>query len=170
MTDGSRVRPRVSVTAPGERELCVRRGFDAPARLVFRTFTEPALLRRWFGAEGWQLVQCEIDLRPGGTWRFVSRDGRGHKMGHRGVYWEVRRPERLVYTETYDDQWVPGEAVVTVDFEESGGGTELTTLIRYPTKRARDLAAASPMERGLAEGYLRLADVLAELTEGVATP
>ncbi|MGO1052623.1 SRPBCC family protein [Crossiella sp. CA198] len=162
--------PSLTVTTPTDREIGLRREFAAPARLVFAALTEPPLLKRWLGAQGWQLVDCEIDLRVGGRWRFLSRNAEGLEMGHGGVYWEIQPPERLVHTESFDDQWVPGESVVTQDLAESDGRTVLTTTIRYPSTQARDQAVASPMERGLGEGYRRLDIVLDSLVRQGGTP
>jgi len=103
----------VDISAPTETEIVMTRDFAAPRRLVFDALTKPELLRRWFGARGWNLVACEVDLRVGGAWRFISRGPGGAEMAHGGVYREVTAPERLVYTESYDDQWFPGESLVT---------------------------------------------------------
>ena len=112
------------VHAPSDTEITLTRAFDAPRRLVFDALTKPELLRRWFGADGWELVDCEIDLRVGGRWRFVSVGPGGAEMGHSGEYREIVPPERLVYTETYDDQWFPGTALVTAELSELTGQRE----------------------------------------------
>jgi uncharacterized protein YndB with AHSA1/START domain len=120
---------------------------------------------RWHGAHGWNLVVCEVDLRVGGAWRFVSRGPDGAELGHRGVYREISAPARLAYTESFDDQWFPGEAVVTATLDERAGRTgpitTLTTRVDYPSREVRDIALRSPMERGLAESYRRLDAALA---------
>jgi uncharacterized protein YndB with AHSA1/START domain len=142
------------------------RAFDAPRRLVFDALTRPELLRRWFGADGWNLVDCEVDLRVGGRWRFVSRGPEGALMGHGGVYREVVPPERLVYTESYDDQWFPGESLVTAVLTERADGaapvTTLTTTLRFSSREVRDHVLRTPMERGVGESYDRLARLLRE--------
>ncbi|GAA0944194.1 SRPBCC family protein [Nonomuraea longicatena] len=163
----------MTVSAPGARDLVVVRSFDAPRHLVFDALTRPELLVRWLGAQGWRLVECEVDLRPGGAWRFVSTGPDGQKMGHGGHYVEVVPGERLAYTESYDDQWVEGEALVTAELAESGGPPELpelpeltvlTTTIRFPSREVREAALRSPMESGLAHGYARLDEILEGLT------
>lgn len=159
MDDGS----SLTVAIPTETEIVLTRRFGAPRRLVFDAWTKPELLARWFGARGWNLVVCEIDLRVGGTWRFVSRSSDGAEMGHGGVYREIVRPGRLTYTESYDDQWFPGESLVIHDFAERDGWTTLTSTLRYPSREVRDLVLQSPMERGVGEGYDRLDEVLAEM-------
>lgn len=151
----------VDISAPTETEILMTRDFAAPRRLVFDALTKPELLRRWFGARGWNLIACEVDLRAGGAWRFVSRGPDGAEMGHGGVYREVTAPERLVYTESYDDQWFPGESLVTAELTEHAGTTTLTTRLTFPSRHVRDLVLSSPMDRGVAEGYDRLEGVLA---------
>ena len=159
----------VAVTAPTPNQIVLTRAFAAPAALVFDAFTTPELLVRWHGARGWNLVVCEVDLRPGGAWRFVSEGPGGARMGHGGVYRLVEPGRRVVHTERYDDQWFPGESLVDVAFAEDGGTTTVTTTtvtttLTFPTQQVRDLVLASPMERGVGESYDRLAAVLAEAT------
>lgn len=153
----------LNVTTPTGTEIVLTRVFDAPRHLVFDALTRPELLKRWFGARGWNLVVCEVDLRVGGTWRFVSRGPDGTDMGHGGVYREIVAPARLVYTESYDDQWYPGESLVSTDLDEQHGTTTLTSTLRYPSQEVRDVALSFPMARGVGEGYDRLAEVLTEL-------
>ena len=159
-------RSGLTVTTPTEREIVLRREFEAPRRLVFDAWTRPELLMRWYGARGWNLVECEVDLRVGGRWRFVSRGPGGARMGQSGVYREVLPPDRLVLTEVFDDQSYPGESLITHVFAEQSGWTALTSTVRYPSKEARDIVLRYPMARGLAEGYGRLAGVLAEMSTG----
>lgn len=147
------------VSTPSATEVVLRRGFSAPRRLVFDALTRPELLRRWHGAREWELVVCEVDLRPGGAWRFVSRGPGGTVMGMRGVYREVEAPERLVQTEVHDG-WDEGAALVTTVLEEHGGRTEMTTTARYPSREIRDGVLRTPMERGAGEAYDRLAALL----------
>ncbi len=149
------------VTTPAPTDIVLTRVFNAPRHLVFDTLTKPELLRRWFGARGWRLVECEVELRVGGSWRFVSVGPDGLKMGQGGVYREVRAPDRLVYTESYDDQWVPGESLVTAVLSECAGLTTLQTTLRYSSPEVRDLVLATPMERGVGESYDRLDEVFA---------
>src|ERR671926_209174 len=120
----------LKVTTPTDREVVMTRVFDAPRRLVFDAFTRPELLNRWFGPRGWSLAVCEVDLRVGGTFRFVLRGPGGREMGMRGVYREVVPPERSVHAESFDDY--PGESVVTAVFTERGGKTTLTATVLYP--------------------------------------
>jgi uncharacterized protein YndB with AHSA1/START domain len=153
------------VSTPGATDVVLTRTFDAPRRLVFDALTKPELLVRWHGARGWNLVVCEIDLRVGGTWRFVSRGPGGERMGQRGTYLEVDPPGRLVYTERFDDQSYPGEALVTQVLVEDADRTTLTSTVRYPSPQARDRVLRYPMARGVAESYELLEELLDELTD-----
>ncbi|MCW2938755.1 MAG: ATPase [Actinomycetia bacterium] len=148
------------VTTPTDREIVVTRVFDAPRRLVFDAWTKPELLKRWFGARGWNLVVCEVDLRVNGTWRFLSRGPDGTDMGHGGVYRVIQPPGRLVYTELFDNQSYPDESLITHEFVEQDGKTTLTSTLLYATQEGRDIVLSYPMERGLAEGYDRLTQLL----------
>ncbi|MEU4830969.1 SRPBCC family protein [Streptosporangium sp. NPDC023615] len=152
----------LKVTTPTDREIVLTRVFDAPRRLVFDAWTRPELLRRWYGARGWNLVVCEADLRVGGRWRFVSRGPGGEEMGQGGVYRVVSPPGRLVCTEMFDDQSYPGETLVTHEFVERDARTTLTSTVLYATREGRDIVLRRPMARGVAEGYDRLTEVLAE--------
>ena len=152
----------LKVTTPSEREITFTRVFDAPRRLVFDAWTKPELLKRWFyGPPGWSLVVCEIDLRVGGAYRYVWHGPDGSDMGARGVYREIRRPERLVFTESFDEAWYPGEALVTALLAKQGGRTTLTHTVRYESREARDAALKTGMERGMEASFDRLAELLA---------
>jgi uncharacterized protein YndB with AHSA1/START domain len=150
----------LTVTTPTDRQIVLTRVFDAPRRMVFDAFTRPELLRRWFGARGWNLVVCEVDLRVGGSWRFVSRGPDGGHMGQGGVYREIVPPDRLAYTEMFDDQSYPGESLITHDFVEQDRRTTLTSTLLYATREGRDTVLRYPMARGVAESYDRLAELL----------
>src|SRR5262249_26337291 len=120
----------LSVSTPSDTEVVLTRMFAAPPARVFAAFTQPNLLRRWHGARGWNLVVCEVDLRPGGAWRFVSRNqDSGAEMTMSGLYREVERPTRIVNTETHDD-WTEGTALITTVFDERDGRTAMATTAR----------------------------------------
>lgn len=151
------------VTARGDTDLVLTRTFAAPAPLVFAALTEPDLLTRWHGARGWQLTVCEIDLRPGGRWRFVSAGPGGAEMEMYGEFREVSPPGRLVQTEIHTG-WPEGEALVTTALDGTGPATTaMTVTARYSSSEIRDLVVRSPMERGAGEAYDRLAAVLEHL-------
>lgn len=151
----------LSVAKSGDREIVMTRLFDAPRALVFDAWTTPELVRRWFGPHGTELLECEIDLRVGGRWRYRLRHG-GTEMLLQGVYQEIQRPEKLVSLETNEDcEAAEGQALATVTLIEKDGVTTLTQVVRYGSQRIRDAVLESGMERGVAEGYDRLAEVVA---------
>ena len=153
---------KTTVEARGDRELIIRRSFNAPKDLVFRAHTECSLLKRWmFGPDGWTLAVCEIDLRVGGRYRWVWKKDE-IEMGAGGEYKIVERPDRISATERFDQSWYPGEAVSLMTFEQNGSTTLMTNTMTYESKDARDAVLASPMEEGLDAGYNRLEAVLVE--------
>ncbi|HEY0557066.1 MAG TPA: SRPBCC family protein [Thermoanaerobaculia bacterium] len=156
----------LKISTPTERELVMTRAFEAPRALVFEALTRPELLQRWLnGAPGWSLAVCEIDLRVGGSYRYVWRAGDGAEMGMGGVYREIVVPERVVATEKFDDSWYPGEALVTMALTEEAGRTTLTQTVLYESREALEGVLKSPMEGGVAYSYDRLEELLASLVE-----
>ena len=150
----------LQVTTPSDREIVMTRVFNAPRRLVFDAWTKPELIRRWLGVRaGWSMVVCEVDLKVGGTYRYVWRGPDGD-MGMGGVFREVVRPERLVCTEQFDQPWYEGEAVDTLVMVEQGGKTTVTTTVLYASRKVRDAVIKSGMARGVEESYDRLAEIL----------
>jgi len=151
------------VTTPSDQGIRMTRLFDAPRSLVFEAMTKPEHVRRWWGClgEGYSVPVCEIDLRPGGRWRFVSRHPRGEAAFH-GEYREIAPPSRLVFTEIFEE-FPDSVSVVTTEFTEEGGKTRLTATVRYPSLDVRDAVIASGMASGAAISYDRLEDLVAEL-------
>jgi uncharacterized protein YndB with AHSA1/START domain len=149
----------LKVTTPTDCEIVMTRVFDAPRQMVFDAFSKPELLKRWFGPRGWSLVVCDVDLRVGGTFRFVLRGPDGKDMGMRGVYREITPPGRSVHMESFDDY--PGEAQVTMVLVEQNGKTTMTATVLYPSREVRDAVIQSGMEHGAAESYDKLAEMLA---------
>lgn len=147
------------VTSPSELEILLTRSFAAPRPLVFAALTQPDLLKRWYGARGWNLVSCTVDLRVGGAWRFVSQGPGGQHMGQSGIYREIVPDERLVYTEVFDDQSYAGESLITAVLH---GATTLETTVQLPSRHARQIVDGYPMERGYGESCDRLEAVLKE--------
>ncbi len=147
-----------NIAAHGDREIVVTRAFDAPRTLVFDAYTKPELVRRWLlGPDGWSMPVCEIDLRPGGKYRYVwKNDATGQKMGMGGVYREIVPQERIVATEKFDEAWYPGEAVGTIVLTERAGKTTLTQTILYDSRETRNAVLKSPMQSGLAASYDKL--------------
>jgi uncharacterized protein YndB with AHSA1/START domain len=150
------------LTTPSDREIVITRVVDAPRRLVFAAFTSPEHLPHWMlGPEGWTMPVCEIDLRPGGAWRFVWRRADGSEMGMRGVYQEIAPPERLVSTESWGGEWP--DTLNTLLLSEEGGKTTITQRVLYPSKEARDAALKTGMLEGMAQGFDRLDKYLATI-------
>ena len=120
----------LQLAARGEREIVITRDFDAPRHLVFDALTKPELLSRWLGVfGGWSMPVCEVDLRVGGTFRYLWRKPDGKEMGMRGVFREIVPPERIVNTESFDDPWYPGEAVGTAVLVEQDGKTKVVVPV-----------------------------------------
>jgi len=153
------------VTTPSDREILLTRLFDAPRQLVFEVMTKPEHVQRWWGClgEGYSVPVCEIDLRPGGAWRFVNRHPKGEAAFH-GVYLEIAAPERLVYTEIYDP-FPDAESVVTSVLTEEHGKTRLTVTCLYPSIDVRDMVMKTGMAKGAGISYDRLEDVVKELQQ-----
>lgn len=152
------------VTTPSEREIRITRLFDAPRHLVFEALSKPEHVKRWWGClnEGYSVPVCEIDLRPGGAWRFTSRLPKGQLVTFYGEYREIAAPERMVYTEIYEP-FPDAVSLVTLVLTEENGKTRLTVTAEYPSIEVRDTVLKSGMERGAALSYDRLEDVAAEL-------
>ncbi len=149
------------LSTPGPREILTERVFAAPAERVWAAWTDPALIVRWWGLRDSDTRVEELDLRPGGRWRFVERNQDGSEAAFRGVYREVTPPARLVYTFEYEG-W-PGKVLVdTVDFQEVEGGTKVLVHSLFHTTEERDGMIAAGMEKGLVQGYEALDELFAE--------
>ena len=158
-----------NVSTPSDREILLRRVFDAPRRLLWDALTKPELLKRWLlGPPGWTMPICEIDLQVGGLYRYVWRqDSDGAEFGTGGVFREIVWPERLVATEKFEQAWYPGEAIATYTLMEQAGNTTLTLAMLYESPQARDAALKSGMEKGVAASYDRLEEILATRDNGL---
>ena len=152
----------LEITTPTEREVVLKRIFDASRELVFDALTTPELLKRWYGPTGWTLILCEIDLKVGGNWHVVVERPDGKKIGQKGVYHEVIRPERIVNTESWED-WDPGETLVTTTLVEIDQKTTLTSTSLFPSQEVRDIILKSGLDDGAKQSYQRLADLLGTL-------
>ena len=152
------------MTTPSDREIRLTRLFDAPRALVFDAMHTPEHVKQWWGclAEGYSVPVCEIDLRPGGAWRFVNRLPNGKEVAFHGVYREIARPERVVNTEIFEE-YPDVESLVTTLLTEERGKTRLTVTARYPSPEVRDIVLKSGMDRGAALSYDRLEEVAAAL-------
>jgi uncharacterized protein YndB with AHSA1/START domain len=150
-----------------ERELVVRRTFNAPAHIVFEAWTRPDLLKRWWAPKsfGVSFISCEADVRVGGTYRFVfGHPASEQPMEFFGRYLEVTPHSRLVWT---NDEGGEGGAVTTVTFEERGAETLVVMRDLYPSKEALDGAIASGSTSGFSETFGQLDELLVTLGASV---
>ncbi|MET7398094.1 SRPBCC domain-containing protein [Dactylosporangium sp. NPDC005572] len=155
---------------PNDLEIRIVRTVAAPRRLVFDVHTRPEHLPKWMvGPPGWTMPVCEIDLRPGGRFRYVWRSAAGEELTITGTFEQVIRPDRLVSTEGWSDGDWP-ETRNTVTFTEHDGRTTITTTVRYPSQEARDAALASGMKEGMDAGYAGLDTYLASIEVAPAVP
>jgi uncharacterized protein YndB with AHSA1/START domain len=151
-----------TIATPGEREILTERVFDAPRALVWRAFTEPELIARWWGLRGSTTVVDQQDLKAGGAWRFVQLQHDRPDAAFRGIYREIVPPERLVYT--FEWEGLPGYVLIdTATFEDLGERTRVTMHSLFHTGGERDNMLAAGMERGLNQGYEMLDELLVEL-------
>jgi uncharacterized protein YndB with AHSA1/START domain len=155
------------ITTPSPREIVMTREFDAPRRLVFDAFTRPELLRLWLGRDGDEMTACEVDLREGGSYRYVfllrvEEDG-GERATFRetGTFREVVAPERVVSAERFDDY--PDETVVATTFAERDERTTITSTQTYASGEVRDAVLAAGVESGVRESYAKLDALLRSL-------
>lgn len=146
------------VSLEGDRAIRMTRRFTAPRELVFAALTTPALLQRWYG----DMVSAELDLRPGGAWRIVTRRPDGREIGQHGVFRELEAPARLVQTEHWED-WDPGEVLVTTALSEAADVTTLDVLSEFPSAEVRELLVKAGMNDESVAHYDRLEDLLVAL-------
>jgi uncharacterized protein YndB with AHSA1/START domain len=151
----------LTILTPSDREIVVTRAFDAPRDLVWDCYTVPELLKQWYGLPDWEMTVCEIDLRVGGKWRYVTKSPDGFEMGQSGEYREIVKPVRIVNTEVFDMDWTGGETLCTMTMERDGDDRTIVTIkVLYANKEARDGALASPMAEGMEIGFKRLDEFL----------
>jgi uncharacterized protein (TIGR03086 family) len=152
------------------RDLVITRTFAARRQLVFDAWTQPELLRQWFGPLGWQLTTCNIDLRAGGRFLFVLQRPNRANMALRGTYQAVEAPTRLATSERWDDDWTEGETRTTTMFAERDGVTTVTRIIEFTSAAARDRALGSIGRDGLEEAFERLDDLVRAEPDDAARP
>jgi uncharacterized protein YndB with AHSA1/START domain len=160
MTADQQQASALKVTTPSDREIHTERVFDAPRERVFAVYTDPELIPEWWGPRGTTATVEEMDVRPGGRWRFLIRNSDGSEVpAMHGTYREVTPPERLV--QTFEWEGMPGHVSVdTVTFEDLGDRTRVVTDSIFHTTEERDGMLESGMEHGLGETYDRLEEVL----------
>jgi uncharacterized protein YndB with AHSA1/START domain len=150
------------VTLPADTQILITREFGAPRRLVYKAWTTPELIKRWWSGDRGEVTIAEVDLRPGGTWRYVMTANGGFEVAFHGEYREIVPGERIVWTEIYEGM-PDAEAVVTATFTESGGRTTLTLLVQHATREYRDAHINSGMEDGMQESMDHLEQVAVSL-------
>jgi uncharacterized protein YndB with AHSA1/START domain len=159
------------VSLPSDTEVRVTRDFKAPRQLVWQAHTDPALFQRWIGGyPGWTMPVCEMDVRPGGKYRWRWRSEDGNEFGFYGEFREVDAPEKLVQAEFYDPGTFGGAMPTTptiteTTFSEQSGVTTLVVLITYGSKEERDAAISTGMTDGMETSYARLDTLVAEQVE-----
>ena len=155
-----------TVTLPTDEQILITREFDAPKHLVYRAWTTPELVKRWWSANRGEVTIAEIDLRVGGRWRYVmvTTEG-GFEVGFHGEYREIVPNERIVSTEVYEG--IPDAeehaALDTLTLTEVDGRTTLTILVEHPTKEGRDAHINSGMEGGMQDAMDLLEQVAISL-------
>jgi uncharacterized protein YndB with AHSA1/START domain len=153
------------VTLPTDTQIHVTRDFDAPRHLVYRAWTTPELIKRWWHARRGRATVADVDLRVGGKWRWVMVTDKGVEVAFHGEYREIIPNERIVYTEVFEG--VPGgdddPAVVTLTLAEVGGRTRLTEVVEVSSREVRDAIIATGMEAGLQDALDLLEDVALSL-------
>jgi uncharacterized protein YndB with AHSA1/START domain len=153
---------RATVTLPADDQILITREFDAPRHLVYRAWTTPELVRRWWAGNRGEVTIAEIDLRVGGTWRYVMTAHGEFEVGFHGVYRELVENERIVSTEVYEG--APGaEAVNTLTLTEHDGRTTMTVLVQHQSQANRDAHINAGMEGGMNESLDKLEEVARSL-------
>jgi uncharacterized protein YndB with AHSA1/START domain len=153
---------KATVTLPTDNQILITREFDAPKHLVYKAWTTPELVKRWWSGERGKVTLVEIDLRVGGTWRYVMVAHEGLEVGFHGEYRELDPDERIVSTEVYEG--MPDAAAVnTLTLTEADGRTHLTILVEHTSTEDRDMHINSGMEGGMQEAMDRLEQVAISL-------
>jgi uncharacterized protein YndB with AHSA1/START domain len=158
---------KATVTLPADEQILITREFDAPKDLVYKAFTTPELVKRWWAGKRGEVTSAEIDLQVGGSWRYVMVAQGGFEVAFHGEYREIVPNERVVSTEVYEGAPVPDpEAAATLNtatFTETDGRTLLEILVECPNREVRDAIIDSGMEGGMQEGMDLLEQVAQSL-------
>jgi uncharacterized protein YndB with AHSA1/START domain len=154
-----------TVTLPTEDQILITREFDAPKHLVYKAYTTPELVRRWWHAKRGEVTSCEIDLRVGGAWRYVMVTEDGTEVGFNGEYREIVPNQRIVSTEVYEGapEADADPVLNTLTLTEADGRTTLTILMQAPSKEIRDTIIHSGMEDGLQDALDLLEEIAVSL-------
>jgi len=151
-----------------ERDLLVTRVFNVPRRLIWRAWTEPELLMKWFTPAPWQMVDCSIDLRPGGALRWTMRSPQGEESTHEACYLEVVASERLVWTDALGAGFRPSLQpfiAVSVRLDDDNGATRQTCHVLHKGAATRQ----AHLDKGFEQGWGACLDQLADVVRGIGT-
>ncbi len=156
-----------TVTLPTDEQILITREFDAPKHLVYQAWTTPELIKRWWAGKRGEVTVADVDLRVGGTWRYVLVANEGFEVAFHGEYREIDPAERVVTTEVFEgmppDGQGAGEAMNTLTFTEADGRTTLTILVEHANRAERNAHIDSGMEDGLQEAMDALEQVAISL-------
>lgn len=150
------------VTLPSDTQILITREFDAPKHLVYRAWTTPELIKRWWSGDRGEVTSAEVDLRVGGRWRYVMTANGGFEVAFHGEYLEIVPNERIVSTEVFEG-FPDAGAVDTLTFTEQDGRTTLAILVQHESKEHRDAHINSGMEEGMQESMAALEQVAQSL-------
>lgn len=150
------------------REIVLKRTFDAPPKLVFDCYSSCKHIKNWWGPRTWPTTFCEMDFREGGTWRYCMTGPEGEEAWGKAVYKEIVAPERIVYSDSFtDDKGLVNKempmTVATVEFRGNNGKTDLVSTVKVPTVEALDTLVNMGMLEGIDETWDRLEEHLATL-------
>jgi uncharacterized protein YndB with AHSA1/START domain len=150
------------VAEPGKHTIVLTRMFNAPRELVFKAFTDPVLIPKWWGLNSTTTVVDKLEVKPGGLWRFVQRDTDGNEFAFFGVFHQIASPERIV--QTFEFEGLQGHILLeTITFEDHQGGTRLIDISVFQSVEDRDGMLQSGMEAGAVESWDRLEALLKTL-------
>ena len=150
------------VTLPTDRQILITRDFDAPRHLVYKAWTTPELIKRWWAGDHGEVTSAEVDLRVGGAWRYVMTANEGFEVAFHGEYRDIVTDERIVSTEIFEG--MPDAAALSTNtFVDSGGRTTLTILVQHTSQEDRDAHINSGMEGGMQESMDHLEEVALSL-------
>jgi len=154
-----------TVTLPTDEQILITREFNAPKHLVYKAWTTPELVKRWWSGDRGEVTIAEIDLRVGGTWRYVMVASDDLEVGFHGEYREIVPNERIVSTEVFEGiPGVPGgEALNSLTLTEVDGRTTLEILVEHSDKETRDMVIETGMEAGMQEAMDHLEQVAISL-------
>lgn len=160
---GTKTKHETILSLPSDREVLFTRKFDAPREVVWDTITDPELIPQWWGFRRDTTDVKAMDVRPGGKWQYITHTSGGEDVDFHGVYREVKRPEKLVYTFLFGNM-PESDGFVEVTLVERDGVTELRDRSVFSSKEERDAVIQTGMETGARETYERLAELVATRT------